>query len=123
MLKNSFALAAVFASAVTALTAAPAFADHNSQAPVAMSGTRQPDREVPVIEHRQPAPAREAQPAAAVAPVIVVGQKAGFATQPVVYHGLIGFGVPASSVDTSATRFGYARGGDAITKVGFATVR
>jgi len=122
MLKNSFVLAAVIASATVAFSAVPAFAssDH-TQAPVAMSGTRQQERETPVVEHQdrsKTAPTLEA----ATAPATVVVVKSGFSTQPVATEGVYGYGVHVSAADLASTRFGFARAG-AVTKVGFAHVQ
>lgn len=125
MLKNrSFVLAAVIASATAAFTAVPAFASPDrAQAPVAMSGTRQQDRDVPVVEHQDRAKVAPTSDEAATAPVtIVVAHKAGFATNPVVTEPVFGFGVHVSAADVANTRFGFARAG-AVTKVGFASVQ
>jgi hypothetical protein len=126
---RSFAVVAAFAS--IAFAAVPAFAspdradhsDHN-QAPVAMSGARQPDREIPVVDHTQPAH-RDAAAAPAVAPVRApIMVKAGFG-QLVTYDGTAGFGVPVSQ-DVSGGRFGFASARVAPTadhaRFGFATV-
>src|SRR6201999_3428666 len=108
MSKNhSLTLAAVIVSATTALTAVPAFAspDH-PQAPVAMSTTRQPDREAPVVEHQDRKAAPTSNEAATVPVTIVV--KSGFANQPIATDGVFGFGVHASAADIANTRFGFA---------------
>jgi len=121
---RSFVLAAVIASATAAFTAVPAFAspDH-AQAPVAMSGTRQQDREVPVVEHQDRAKVAPTSDEAATAPVtIVVVHKVGFATNPVVTEPVYGFGVHLTADDAANTRFGFARAG-AVAKVGFAKVQ
>jgi hypothetical protein len=123
MLKNrSFVLAAVIASATTAFTAVPAFAspDH-TQAPVAMSGTRQTDREVPAVDHQDRSKVAPTSNETTTAPVTIL-VKSGFATQPVATDGVFGFGVHVSAADLAATRFGFARAG-AVTKVGFASVQ
>lgn len=123
MSKNrSFILAAVIASATAAFTAVPAFAspDH-TQAPVAMSGTRQQDREVPVVEHQDRAKVAPTSDEAATAPAtIVVVQKSGFATNVSVTEPVFGFGVHVSAADAANTRFGFARGGS-VAKLGFAS--
>jgi len=125
MLNNrSFVLAAVLASATAAFTAVPAFAspDH-AQAPVAMSGTRQQDRETPVVERQDRTKVAPTSDEAATAPVtLVVVQKVGFATNPVVAEPVYGFGVHVSAADAANTRFGFARAG-AVTKIGFASVQ
>jgi len=122
MSKNSFALAAVIAA--TTFTAVPAFAspDH-AQAPVAMSSTRQPAREVPVVERQDRNTVTPTTGYGAAAPVTtVVIQKSGFSTQPVATDGVFGFGVHVSADEATSTRFGFAQAGS-VTKVGFASVR
>jgi hypothetical protein len=123
MSKNrTFVLAAVIASATAAFTAVPAFASPDrTQAPVAMSGARQQDREAPVVE-RQDRKAAPTSDEAATPAALVVVQKAGFANNVVMTDGVFGFGVHASAADVASTRFGFSRGG-AVAKVGFASVQ
>jgi hypothetical protein len=120
---RSFVLAAIIASATAAFTAVPAFASPDrAQAPVAMSGTRQQDREVPVVEHQDRTKVAPTSDEAATAPVtIVVVHKVGFATDPVV-EPVYGFGVHLTADEAANTRFGFARAG-AVAKVGFAKVQ
>jgi hypothetical protein len=123
MLKHRFVLAAAFAA--VAFAAAPAFASpaHDSnQAPVAMSGARQPDREAPVVvehpERTQVAPIRE-QATPVVAPIVT---RAGFANVALPPIATAGFGVQVAR-DAIGFRAGFATG-DAATadhaKFGFA---
>lgn len=120
---RSFVLAAL---ASIAVTAAPAFASPargvDKPAPVAMSGARQPDREVPVVEHTQPAP-RDPAAAAIVAPGRAPRAiKAGFAQLPASEDATAGFGVRISD-DARGGRFGFATAPRVDqARFGFATV-
>jgi hypothetical protein len=123
MLKHlSFALATIIASAT--VTVAPAFADGN-RAPVAMSGARHPDREVPAVEHSQDrgkvAPTTS-DTATRTAPVVQpVVAKVGFVNGPVNRDNLAGFNVRISDEDRSG-RFGFHSGGAPTAehvKIGF----
>lgn len=129
---RSFSLAAAVTAIAFAAVPALASPDHTAgnaptQSPVAMSGSRQPDREVPVVERAPHGEAATTRRDPAAAPVVraAVVRKAGFAELPQVQDGTAGFGVQITK-DVVGVRHGFHSGVVApipdLQKFGFAVV-
>lgn len=130
MLKHRLVLAAAIAS--VAFAAGPAFAspnlgDDHTQAPVAMSGARQPDREATVtVEHPERAPIATVRHDAALAPADAPVIRAGFARVALPPVATAGFGVRITDEGfgfAAGARHGFASGEPATAdhaKFGFA---